>query len=258
MSDSTNIEETPGQRDTGMSSGGASASSQNGKRILAISLAVMLVIGTGIGLWQAYRFFTGAHHRPASTDVMVADLGQMPRGQGGGQRFRQNAQRNNTTDGIRQTVPNAWVVRAGTALADVRRTPEGNTTVRFGYDRPDLLPADVRTALTAASDLVGRAGPGLARRANVTDQQLAQLRELGRDPGMVVSRENRQQFLAAAQAYLAADGQPRTDAEQAVLAQLRRIGDESLDATRAALNERAGKVREILSADQLTQLSARR
>lgn len=223
------------------------------RKVLSIVVGLLVTVLLGWGLWSLYGYLVGEGSKPSGDAVLVPDLGGPPRTRGAAGRrgdFRGISQPV-VADGVREVLANTFLVRKQGSLARLARQTDGSFALRFGYDRSDLLPDDQRRALRAAYDAVGRRG--IAEQLKITPEQMTKLRELGPDPGMVVSPEDRSAFMEAWTKYHAAAPSERPAIEPELLSLLEQIGNRSLDATRAALAERAAKAMSILAPEQVQQ-----
>lgn len=223
------------------------------RKALSILVGLFVTVLLGWGLWALYGYLVDEGSTPSGEAVLVPDLGSAPRTRGvPGRRgdFRGLPQPV-VSDGVREVLANTFLVRKQGSLARLTRQTDGSFALRFGYDRSDLLPDDQRRTLRAAYDALNRRG--MAEQLKLTPEQTTRLRELGADPGMVVSREDRAAFLDAWTKYHAAPEADRPGIEPELLSLLEQIGNRSLDATRAALAERAAKAASILTPERVQQ-----
>jgi hypothetical protein len=222
------------------------------KKIVAIALCLIVTAAVLGGLWTMYDAIAGGGPTARSGVVMQPDYGYPPGGRGGLARILsgpRNNQRN--ADGIREVLPNNFVVRKGEAAAQVRRQNDGSWQISFGYNKPDLVPPEQRRTLRVATELLMRRTT--PEQLGITAEQLQQIRALGRDPGMVVSAEQRKAFDETWAKYVAAEGPARTAQDAAVLAALEQVATASLDPTRAALADRAARIAGILTPEQIAR-----
>jgi hypothetical protein len=230
----------------------ADPSSDSRRKALSVLVGLVVTLLLGWGLWSLYSYLVGDGSTPSGDAVLVPDLGGRPRTRDGGRPdFRRLAQPPVVTDGVREVLANTFLVRQKGSLARLTRQADGTWAIRFGYDRSDLLPDEQRRALRAAYDAIGRRG--IADQLKLTPEQLTKLRELGPDPGMVVTDEDRAAFLELWSKYYATPEAERPSMAPQLLSLLEQIGNRGLEPTRSALADRATKAMNILTPEQVQQ-----
>lgn len=154
--------------------------------------------------------------------------------------------------GIKRTeMPNQQIVYNVQAPDCVLTASKGPTdrewTLAMRYSRADFLTADQTAALSARFRLT--ADPLFAKALKVTDDQVAQLKEIPTGTPMVVSNDN---LAKIKDLFIKATSQVSPQNEQALIAGMQQAMTASLDATKASVTDRVKKIQAILKPEQIS------
>jgi hypothetical protein len=204
------------------------------QQILAISiLAVLLLGGVAFGWWRWQSTRT--------PDEPLVDVGGGP-----GAWMQRPMMQQPPPDGVRK-VGSSYRLKTGDATMYVSQTKAGGWQYNFSY-QPNRAMNGVDAAI-----LLARYN---SQALELTKDQIDRLEKLGPfSSGMVVSDPDRAKIAALWETYAKASGGAQAQAENALKSTLADIANRSVEPTKAAIQDRVAKIREILTPEQVQKLS---
>ncbi|HEY1684332.1 MAG TPA: hypothetical protein VGG19_06190 [Tepidisphaeraceae bacterium] len=162
-------------------------------------------------------------------------------------------QRPPNPESIRKTSDDNGGVYVAQANGTVMNIEVNNGNPKFGfrYLKKDLLPADIKDVLLMKFRIMQ--DDAVAQHINLTDAQRQKLSTISTNvTNLTPPAADRDKLVSEWQAYSAAtDGSAKSQAEQNLLATLKQVGNDNVDATRQKAQQRADEIKSILSADQI-------
>lgn len=158
-------------------------------------------------------------------------------------------------DAITILTADNYLVRAGDAEAHINKGRDGKWNIRAEYQNDAFLPDDVRAVLQARALATRPQAAAATRPANLTPDQMAQLRKVAQPPGMVLAAADRDRLADLFTAYAAAADDARALHEKAFIDAFRDLATSSKDRTLALQTKRAEAVKSVLKPDQIEVLS---
>lgn len=223
---------------------------------LSVGLVLVCLLGGAAFVWW-YWSEDGPSPRTIVTGQEVVDPEVQARQQRQRMERRSAAIRRaavEAPDGISER-RGGWRVKSASALMDVSRNRNENEfRYRYTYVTSDFGSPEDRQLGIILWRL--RNDQAAARNLNLTDEQQQQLNDLPQEITIRMNRQDRQQLTALWEDWHNASDDGKSAAEQELLATLRQVARRSRPATEQALAERAARIREILTSEQLEQFAA--
>lgn len=202
----------------------------------AVAAAAVVALIAGAAIWWVWSFMS----RPRQADLaeVAPGRGMGAPGRGGG------------WDGVRQNRNGNYMARAGEFLMVAAKGKNPNQwDLRMNFPGQSLFSPEDTAALTARMQIL--ANPVWVKSLNLSPDQLKQLKQIPGGNGLIVSDADLARLRQLFEAYLA-PSLPKDQTENDLLLAVREVGNGSLASTRASGAERAARVREILTAEQIS------
>jgi hypothetical protein len=208
-------------------------------------LIVLLCVGGGGGL--VWWYFTTPPK--VVTVAITAPPQRTGQQQGRGPQQRQEAPEWNNDV---RPVTSGYNGRAGNVRLVARKLPDGQFELTVRYRTP-LIPRPqlMLTRVPAFAD-----SPAQSAQLKLTPEQIAALKQVPRQQGMLMSAEDTQQLRAAFDTFEKAPPDQRTAPKQKLLELLGALDAKNLEPTKAALIANVAAIRAILTAEQQQMIEA--
>jgi hypothetical protein len=196
----------------------------------------VILLCLGGGGWMLHWYINAGDLSPESKLLQVtpADVGRA----------------NGEPPAIQQQDASTWTVHGREAVVVFARPAAGNPFAMrsLSYVNYQFVPQDQRDRIFAARRLSH--DTAVARSVKLTDDQRKQLTHLTGAIGIIHPASDTAELVKLWTAYDAAPAAGKPAAESALLGGLSRVASKSIDATRNAAAERAGKIKAVLSDEQ--------
>jgi hypothetical protein len=218
--------------------------------LIAIPLIILCLAGGG---WMAHWYVSTANLKPESSVLGPPASG------GGPVRVGRNAPVVDNTPPISRQDPNGniWWVHSREAAAQIESAGKGQPiNVRVvNYNNYGFVPQDQRNAIFAARRIVR--DETVAKNLNINADQVQKLRHLTGTINMVTQPADIDQLKSLWSDYQsAASPADQTTAQGKLVDALTDIARKSVDTTKAAVADRAAKIKGVLTDDQWKQFDA--
>ncbi|MBC8106657.1 MAG: hypothetical protein H7Z14_08720 [Anaerolineae bacterium] len=211
----------------------ANADSTRRQQIIAIAMLVIFVGGAvGFGFWQWQS------NRSPDEPLMDPPMG---RGMGGGNFARMPEPQR---DGVRKT-GTSFTIRSGQAVM-VALPSEGNWRFSYRYQPGKFSSPDQPSFLTAKYQSMA---------LGLSDEQKKQLNALPAFVGgMIVSPDDQKKLEGLWKDYNTASDGDKPKREQVLVDELKNVAERSVQPTLAAVDEYVGKIKAVLTPEQVGKL----